>query len=319
MTLPLSVVASFDCFSDKTLVAIHPIKVGLCNHNYQVDYVGGRALLRVFGEGASSQQRAIEFATQQGAHALNIAPKPLCYYPIANTPLKFQQWCDSHAQINCGVMISEFFEGQCWSELSTINDDSLALLAQQMASLHQMTLPHNQNTNVDQSFTAPQDGLALLAHYWRCNSDHSAVNKRRYQRVVTKLSSLSLDYDCIIHRDLNATNILSNNDRQVIIDWEFCGEGDRYIDLATVVCELGLTTVQQEWLLLCYQRQCYQRQLSNDGQEPQPLSRDKLRLCRIYYLAVCWLWQPEPDRAQVWSDLRAHYCNQLDTLLANVD
>jgi len=298
MSLSPEVVASFDFFDNKDVTAITAIKVGLCNQNYRVDYHGGHVLFRVCGEGASAQQRQYEYAAQNAAYRINIAPKPLKHYPCSDTPPAFNQWCEQSNQINCGVMISEFFDGGRWSDLKDISDESLAKLATQMASLHQMDF------SLDEQ---PHDGLVLLASYWQCYQDKGPVEVERYQRLTSQLSSLVFTPDCMTHRDLNATNILTNGQQQVIIDWEFCGAGDRYLDLATVIIELGLNHSQLDRLLTCYQQQS----------TSDVLDSEKLAQCQLYYVAVCWLWQPESITAQAWLEQRDSYGNKLDYLLSH--
>jgi len=297
MSLTAKIISSFDYFDNKEITQVTPIKVGLCNQNYRVDYQGGSILFRVFGEEATESRRHFEFAAQQAANRLAIAPKPLIHYVASNTPLAFNSWCQRGDKPNNGVMISEYFDGQRWSDITPLTDNLLITLAQQLISIHQLEL------------VAPlaehQDGAEILDHYWQGFGDKNQADFQRYQQVLKAISALELVDDSVIHRDLNATNLLKDSQHQVIIDWEFCSRGDRYIDLATVIVELKLDAHQRELLVTHYNRHSVDTLLS----------LDKLQCCKIYYLALCWLWQPNMFSGQALVNYRQAYREQLDQLL----
>lgn len=297
MLLTKEVVASFDYFDNKVILGVTPIKVGLCNQNYQIDYHGGTVLFRVFGDVAKAEHRGFEFQVQQVVSHLAIAPVPLVHYLVADTPLQFKQWCEAQSKPNNGVMITEFFTGKRWSDITPLSSSAICKLAQQMHCLH--------NTALSSPLDEHRDGLELLAHYWNAFHDKSLSSIERFERIVTSLSDFSLDSDSLIHRDLNPTNILANADRQVIIDWEFCRNGDRYVDIATIIVELELNARQTTLLLDSYNLSAINK-VGND---------DKLHQCQIYYLALCWLWQPMTLNQQDSANYHAKYREQLDHLL----
>lgn len=299
MLLTKEIVASFDYFDDKKIIKVTPIKVGLCNLNYRVDCESGTVFFRVFGEIGRELHRAFEFQVQHAGYDLSIAPKPLVHYLASNTPLVFSQWCEALDKANNGVMISEFFEGKRWSDLASVPTHAIEELARQMHCLH--------NINLTSPCDEHEDGHEVLVHYWSDFRDKNEQASERYKHVNAYLSDLELDDDSLIHRDLNGTNLLIGSERQAIIDWEFCRNGDRYVDFATVIVELELNSKQSALLL-----ESYNKLAKNSADNAK-----KLRQCQVYYLALCWLWHPNTLSEDEIAAYRSDYSMRLDQLLAS--
>jgi len=299
--LPVELLRQFDYFNRRTILAISQIHQGLCNKNYRVDCADGSVLFRVFGPEIDEAGRAQEFAMLEFAHQIAIAPRPLAYYGAQRCPESFRRWCHEHKLVNRGAMISEFFDGQRLSQLREINPQQLALLAKQIARLH-----HHGTTSLTHQSQAPY-GLALLQQYWQLFKHKNSLSQQRYQGLKNNIAQLSFEHNCLIHGDLNGGNLLINEHRLSIIDWEFCSAGDRYFDLATVMVELDLSDCASKHFVQAY---C-------DNLEITGVNSKKLQSMQVYYLGLCWLWQPNSLSGSALVAYQQRYADKLDQMLGD--
>jgi len=181
--------------------------------------------------------------------------------------------------------------------LRDISHQQLALLAQHIACLHR----HGTTSSARHTTS----GLSILTQYWQCFNHHDGLNLARYQRLMQNLAPLTFDQDCLIHGDLNGGNLLVNQNQLAIIDWEFCTIGDRYTDLATVIVELALSKSSAQYLIRVY----------GESLPMETIDTQKLHMMQLYYLGLCWLWQPKSLNGSKLDAYQQRYADKLDQML----
>ncbi|GGN33707.1 MULTISPECIES: choline/ethanolamine kinase family protein [Marinomonas] len=116
------------------------------------------------------------------------------------------------------------------------------------------------------------------------------------RELFLNLPRVSPHYPSVVcHNDLNPKNILMDDSRIWLIDWEYAGMGDPLFDLAVVARSHNLTREQQEHLLHMY-----------DGTLEMEIALDKMAqyslaysLREIVWLFLKYLTTPEDPKA--WS------------------
>lgn len=297
MILSAEIVKQFDYFTDKKVVSVTPISGGLSNHNYRVDLTDCVVLFRIFGGIVTQSNRYAEFASQQLACHLGVAPEPLVHYEASSCPNDFEHWCRCNDVVNNGVMITQFYHGVPLTKDQDIATEQLIALAENMATLHAQ--PTVSTLNLSHA------GPAQLDDYWQLFTEKNAEDCEIYAQLLATLSTLHFEQDTIIHGDLNRSNLLIGEHGQCIVDWEFSVVGDRYFDLATVVIEFSLSCQDTEVLLNHYTAAC-----------AVDIDRSRLRMMTLYYVGLCWLWQgPLPLDAATLESYQQRYKRQVVQLL----
>lgn len=86
----------------------------------------------------------------------------------------------------------------------------------------------------------------LLFDYW-----HRARYATLLHPLVHKLSRIALawpDSTQLTHHDLHADNLLLNNNQWTLLDWEYAGPGNPWIDAVALDRWLGLSTDERQQL-----------------------------------------------------------------------
>ncbi|MDQ7047814.1 MAG: choline/ethanolamine kinase family protein [Sulfurovum sp.] len=151
-----------------------------------------------------------------------------------------------------GLMICDYVEGEHKEKLNKHNLTQLAII---LKKLHKIQLRETP-INLQKSFIS-----------------QSKEVKKAFQTIQGyKVENV------LCHNDLNLKNILVNNKRIKLIDWEFATVNDRYFDLACVCMECDLNKKDEAYFLRRY-----------FGREAK-INLDKLTAYQAIYKALCLQW-----------------------------
>jgi thiamine kinase len=97
---------------------------------------------------------------------------------------------------------------------------------------------------------------AVLRGYWRSLDSATPVPAAdadgRTHAMGIALESAQSAQRCLCHNDVHHLNLLSDDQRLWLLDWEYAGIGDPFFDLAAVSCYHGYDAALREQLLLAY-------------------------------------------------------------------
>ncbi len=187
------------------------------------------------------------------------------YKTIANFE-PIQPWLVSCYFESNQVKIDEWFINDGYNRLSAGNSYFIDSLSEFLAKLHQYNLSRNYPKHQEQQLSTFKQSLneyslptidiyEYIERYKHLalenNYQQSEQINNLYQEAKTLAESFKADTFC--HNDLGFNNILWSNDRQLkIIDWEYCGISDRYIELANLISECNMDRTQEAEFLQAY-------------------------------------------------------------------
>lgn len=170
------------------------------------------------------------------------------------------------ANIEKGLLITEFIEGESWSEKDARNADKLRGLARLLRTVH--ALPVETSTF--------QPGAAANRYAEAIGTSSAYALARKVNDVTESLipgdEKLSLCHNDLIHK-----NIIEGQQIR-LIDWEYAAMGHPLFDLAVVICHHELDRKSADGFL-------YEYLGKND-----PQAREKLDdFCDLYqWLSSLW-------------------------------
>ncbi len=103
--------------------------------------------------------------------------------------------------------------------------------------------------------------LPILRSYWNSIDQLAAApvelrdRRLRQQAEAIAMQSAQHAEHCLCHNDVHHLNLLVNDQRLWLLDWEYAGVGDPYFDLAAVCCYHQYDSALQNQLLSAYQGQ----------------------------------------------------------------
>ncbi|MBJ7536931.1 phosphotransferase [Marinomonas transparens] len=174
-------------------------------------------------------RRDSELKALQGAAAIGLSPPML--------------WCDDEGAFACQYVSQPSLD---WSVLHT--EQSIRQIAQALQKAHTLPL-------VDTHFSV----FDVIQHYLQGIQKKSPENSAFYQEwqyLIELFQTLTpppqLLPAVLCHNDINPKNILMDEDKLWLIDWEYVGVGDPLFDLAVVVKSHNLDEEQTIQLLTLY-------------------------------------------------------------------
>lgn len=135
--------------------------------------------------------------------------------------------------------------------------------------------------------------LRLLEQYWLLSCP-----ARRHHGWLRALKELSKQGEpkplrlALLHMDIHAGNVIRDQDRLQLIDWEYASDGDVALELAAIVAGNGLNQQQQHQLTAYYaeQQKLDEQALKQQMQRWQPW----LRLLMASWYELRWQQSQEP-------------------------
>ena len=200
-------------------IVVEPIAGGLTNRNLLVTARHGRFVARIAGDNpAHDIDRAAEQAATRAAAACGLGPDLV--------------WAEP------GLMILRHIEGRM---LDSANLRDRAKLRQVLALLNRIrrTLPEHYRGPLRDRYP-----LAILDGYLR----RLSAEPNRWQQVIDRyrplLDKLAAQLAGMpagfAHNDVHGDNIIDDGQRLWLVDWEYAGQGQSLVDLASFFNNAGL-------------------------------------------------------------------------------
>lgn len=206
--------------------SMRTITESLINETYCLSSHNERfAIKRFLADKSTGRSRKLLFYVQQKLANYNIAPKPL--YLCQESGFYAEQWVSSKA-----------------TPLAALDNKQRMLhLASALAAIHRLPIT-----------TARMD----LPEQWNwyakaANLSESDLRWRRAKELVfMAAASINTKADLVFcHNDLAISHVI-RFEQPMIIDWEYCGTGNRYFDIASTIAINQLDAVQRKELLTHY-------------------------------------------------------------------
>jgi len=250
-------------FANHQPLALQKLAASSTNDNYYVHTHRGHYLLRhyaPFVEGVCRQQ---ELRCQHAAAAVDVAPAPLCL--------------NNHQR----MLVSEFLTHSRHFDWQ-LHQGELWQLVSKLVSLHRLKV---QTPVLDAVLYLQQLKADIPSSSWQSADDAD------WQRLLAAAGAfVKLPQDIVLcHMDLHSGNILLQQQKLWLIDFEYCQLADSSFDLAALAINLDMNPREESNMLQFY--------LQHRQQATQALA-EKLQLAKQLYSGFCWLWYknlPEGD------------------------
>ena len=228
---------SLECWQGP--IAVEPLRGGITNHNYLVCSGSNRFVVRIYADrSVLGIDRRNEVACQRAASALGVAPEVVHHEP--------------------GVLVSTYIRGRTLEAADFQDPALLARVATLLRSLH-------------------QGGTEIAAEML----DFSVFPTiRTYAMTALRLKAwLPEDLECLLedarnlgrqigpfvpvlcHNDMLPANVLADEERIWLVDWEYAGMGHPLFDLASVAANGELSESLEVALLRAYRGTLDERDL----------------------------------------------------------
>lgn len=240
-------------FTSHPPLAMKSLSHGTTNLSYWVKTGRGEYVVRHYSPDVTGVCRQQELRCQHAAAVAGLSPAPLCL--------------NNHQQ----VLISEFLADGCELQLT---DQRLPAMAKQLVALHRL--------RVQTPVLDPASYLDDLKQHHQDNWNKQA--QQSYDEVMQVIEQfMAMPEDIVLtHLDLHPGNLLWQQQRIWLLDFEYAQLADSSLDLASIIESFQLSEHQSQQLLKSYQQQ---RPNSQCPGWPR-----KLAAARVIYLAFCWLW-----------------------------
>jgi thiamine kinase-like enzyme len=242
-------------FANHQPLALQKLAASSTNDNYYVHTQRGHYLLRhyaPFVEGVCRQQ---ELRCQHAAAAVGVAPAPLCL--------------NNHQR----MLVSEFLTHSRHFDWQ-LHHGELWQLINKLVSLHRLKV---QTPVLDAVVYLQQLKADIAPESWAQADDAD------WQRLLAAAQEfIKLPQDIVLcHMDLHSGNILLQQQKLWLIDFEYCQLADSSFDLAALSINLDMSSGEESKMLLYYLE--HREHAANALQE-------KLQLAKQIYSGFCWLW-----------------------------
>lgn len=197
---------------------------GLSNHSYLVQAENHLLVVRLDGINPADHglNRQIEYRVLQTASTAGIAPTPRYFNP------------------DLGAMVVDYHTGQAGERVTAAD------LAQLLRSIHSLPATHHR----------VEVGERIRRYLHRLQSDNGIDLPRAYrQRLFALLETtdpISRQHKVLTHNDLMPANLLQSGRHLLALDWEYCGMGSPWFDLAVASLGQDFGEAQQGELLNHY-------------------------------------------------------------------
>ena len=197
------------------------IRGGLSNHNFLVSAGQSRFVVRLDGIDPSRHalNRQFEWRTLQSASENDIAPAPRYFNP------------------QLGAMVVDYLEADAKQAVSA---DELAGLIRRIHSLP----PGHHRVDIAQRIQRYQHRLTREAR-----PAPPAEHRLYLETVLQDVQATDDGRRSMTHNDLLPANLLRSGGRLLALDWEYCGMGSPWFDLAVASLGQALSANEQTLLL----------------------------------------------------------------------
>lgn len=279
MLITLCQLKQLSIFSKVNILNVSPLINGLSHQLYKVTYnkfIDGHNIIQHnvlrFIKG-DIEKTAQEYLVMKKVYELKIAPEPILFIDITE-----------QAGQMCSLIVMDYIDADLASKVE-LNNDQITQLADNLNTLHKIDIS-------SLNLTTSENNISLLNNYWDSFQPKTLIAIERIEAIKKMLASLTFNNTCLIHGDLNLSNILLKDNKMTWIDWEYASIGDTYFDYATLCVESNNDIEDQ--LIKSLERK-----------NSPAIDRKRLKLFKLYYAATCWLWSPKlKDKSY------AEHCNR---------
>ena len=228
-------------------VKVRPLKGGLTNRNYRLDWESDRFVLRVMGDNSRllGIDRHAEHACLVAAHGIGIGPEVVAFFP------------------DKGALVTRFVTGRVLAPKDLKSAEILRRVVSSLRRYHEGAI-----------------GAGTFSAFETVRRYYAQSLKRKVEfpqdigcalRILERIENETgvPDRVCHCHNDLLSSNLVDDGRTVWILDWEYGGVGDVYFDLANLAAN-GLFDDEQE-----------RRLLSLYFGEMRAADRRRLRLMRL--------------------------------------
>jgi thiamine kinase-like enzyme len=242
-------------FANHQPLALQKLAASSTNDNYYIHTQRGHYLLRhyaPFVEGVCRQQ---ELRCQHAAAAVGVAPAPLCL--------------NNHQR----MLVSEFLTHSRHFDWQ-LHHGELWQLINKLVSLHRLKV---QTPVLDAVVYLQQLKADIAPESWVQADDAD------WQRLLAAAQEfIRLPQDIVLcHMDLHSGNILLQQQKLWLIDFEYCQLADSSFDLAALSINLDMSSGEESKMLLYY---------LEHREHAATALQEKLQLAKQIYSGFCWLW-----------------------------
>lgn len=242
-------------FANHIPLALQKLAASSTNDNYYIHTQRGHYLLRHYAPFVTGVCRQQELRCQHAAAAVGVAPAPLCL--------------NNHQRI----LITEFLTHSrhfSWE----LHAGYLNQLVAQLVAMHQLNV---QTPVLDAQQYLPRLRESIVNVSWE------STDEALYQALTKAASQFSqLPQDMVLcHMDLHSGNILVQQAKLWLIDFEYCQKADSCFDLAALIINLELNQAEEQHLLAAYNKKRPSSALQLAA---------RLSLAKQLYVGFCWLW-----------------------------
>lgn len=242
-------------FANHQPLALQKLAASSTNDNFYIHTHRGHYLLRhyaPFVEGVCRQQ---ELRCQHAAAAVDVAPAPLCL--------------NNHQR----MLVSEFLTHSRHFDWQ-LHQGELWQLVSKLVCLHRLKV---QTPVLDAELYLQQLKADIPTSLWAETDDAD------WQHLLAAAQAfVKLPQDIVLcHMDLHSGNILLQQQKIWLIDFEYCQRADSSFDLAALAINLEMSRSEESKMLLYYLEH---RETAADA------LLDKLQLAKQIYSGFCWLW-----------------------------
>jgi thiamine kinase-like enzyme len=145
------------------------------------------------------------------------------------------------------VLVTRYLEGRALRAEEVAEPDILADLAESLKTLHR-----------GRRLRVPFSPFRVAEDYHATAEAHGARIDPRYDRAHALADEVEAaltgpDHAPVpCHGDLMPANLIYDDERVRIVDWEYAGMGDRFFDLGNLSANAGFDEGDDEWLLTAY-------------------------------------------------------------------
>jgi len=236
----LDKIRKYRIFQNTPIISCKPFaQQGHANTIYLLKTKEKKYLLREF---KITIDRETELKVQQKAYKKGIGSKPILL------------------DVESGLMISEFIEGDHKNKLSQQELKKLALL---LKKLHKIKIRQKQN-----SF-----------------KNNFSFKDKKVKKAFIVLDKQKKEY-ALGHNDLHPQNIIFNNRNIKLIDWEYARYSDIYFDLVSIILEYKLNSKDTKTFLRSY----FQK---------KNINKNKIESFKIIYKSLWILWFKKLEKGEL--------------------
>jgi thiamine kinase-like enzyme len=222
-------------------LTIEPLGGGMTNRNFLVRADGESYAVRVAGDGTGllGIDRDQEAACARAAADAGVGPEVVA------------------SLRDPAVLVTRFVTGRLLTTASLREPITLRRVAQSLRHCHDHPAPIEAATFSPFASGRRNHALAKERHVpMPADLDHALEILARIEREAQ-----TGEPPCLCHNDVLPANLIEDDRRVWIIDWEFAGRGDRFFDLGTLAANGEFGDEQEELLLAAYSGEVRPREL----------------------------------------------------------